>query len=109
MTNADNYKLYNGHFANVRTKTLSSTDLDRIKYRMVQKYSPCFLEGVVTWRRIVLKHYLWFVLKLIPFGIADYISSRIKKLFLDEEAFFRKDYQRCLGENVFNLPEAAQP
>lgn len=104
VTNRDNYKLYSGHFANVRTKHLSDVDLDRAKYRMVQKYSPSFLEGVVTWRKTVMKHYLWFVLKLAPFGIVNYISTMIKRLRLDDEAFFRNDYRRCINENVFNVP-----
>lgn len=104
VTNSDNFKLYSGHFANVRTKHLSSDELDRIKYKMVQKYSPTFLEGVIKWRRTVLRHYLWFVLKLVPFGIVNYVSTLIKKMYLNEEKFFLKDYKRCIGENVFNLP-----
>lgn len=104
VTNKENYKHYNGHFANVKTRHLSADDLNRIKYKMVQRYSPCFLENVVSWRKIVLKHYSWFVLKLLPFGIKDYIFAKIKKLFLNDEDFFQRDYKRCIGENVFNVP-----
>lgn len=103
VTNKDNYKLYSGHFANVRTRHLSSADLDRIKYRMVQKYSPCFMEGVARWRKTVFKHYFWYVLKLIPFGIKNYLSCKLKKLYLDDEKFFLNDHKRCIDENVFNV------
>lgn len=103
VTNKNNFKLYSGHFANVKTKYLSDTDLNRIKYEMVQKYSPCFVDGVISWRKTVMRHYLWFVLKLIPFGIVNYITVKMRKLYRNDENFFLSDYKRCIDENIFDI------
>lgn len=104
VTNTDNYKLYNGQFANVRTKHLSDMDLDFIKFKMVQKYSPSLLGGIVRKHRLLIKNYTKFTLKLLPFAVKSFLSIKIKNFYKNENQLFIDDYKRCINENVFNVP-----
>jgi len=103
VTNTDNYRLYNGHFANVKTRHLSDDDLNFIKYRMVQKYALPLFEGFIIERRAVIKFFLKTLKRKMRFAIWDTISHKIKMYFMPERKRFEADLERCLNENAFNV------
>ncbi len=103
IVNSKDYKMYNGHFANVRTKHLSAEELDRIKYRMVQRYSGSHLKISWEMRKQVPKEILFFGLKRIPSISINLVNQRFQQAVMKEEKRFRLDYQRCIQENHFNL------
>jgi anaerobic magnesium-protoporphyrin IX monomethyl ester cyclase len=103
IVNPYDYKLYNGHFANVKTKHLSAEELDRIKYQMVQRYSGSHFKISWEMRNQVPKEILYFGLKRIPLIAKDLVIHRFQQAFMNKEKRFRIDYQRCIEENHFNL------
>ncbi len=103
IVNPNNYSIYNGHFANVRTKHLSADELDRIKYQMVQRYSGSRWKYSWEMRNQVPKEIVNFGLKRIPTIIRNLMLYGIQRAFMSEEQRFRKDYEHCLSENQFNL------
>lgn len=103
VTNSENYKYYNGHFANVRTRHLSDRQLDRIKYRMGQKYAWPLHTLFLAKRREFSIRLLPLMAKGLPKAVWRKLAPKLKHLHLTEEQLFLEDHERCLRENDFNL------
>ena len=102
VPNATDYKLYNGQFANVKTKYLSDRQLNFIKYKMVQKYFTSPVKNMINLYHVSPRQILPYSRKLLPYSIS-LIRNKVQSLFKDEEQLFECDYNRCIKENQFNI------
>ena len=102
VTNATDYKLYNGQFANVKTKHLSARQLNFIKYKMVQKYLTPPVKTLINLYRVSPRQILPYSRKQLQYSIS-LIRNKAQSLFKDEEQLFECDYNRCIKENQFNI------
>lgn len=91
VTNLEDYRKYNGFWANVRTKHLDSEELQFIKWKYKRKYSTFFKTTPVFKSRFPLV-YLLRLLLLRPYcRIKDKIRSlgkTEKEVFLEEMSHF---------------------
>ena len=97
VTNTSDYSKYNGFWANVRTKYLSSEDLQFLRWKYRRKYSTFFkttpvfkanFQFVDLIRKLILRPY---------YRIKNFITS-IGKTGHD---IFRKDIKRLAEMNNF--------
>ncbi|HQU30525.1 MAG: B12-binding domain-containing radical SAM protein [Planctomycetia bacterium] len=97
VTNVNNYKKYNGFWANVKTKYLSSDDLQFLRWKYKRKYST-FFKTTPAFKANFLIVNLLRVIVLRPF-------YRIKNFFASigktERDMFEKDMKRFAEMNKF--------
>jgi radical SAM superfamily enzyme YgiQ (UPF0313 family) len=81
VTNVEDFSWYNGSYANIKTKYLSSDDIDRIVQKMYGRYVDInsFIYGIV-WKR----HKLFFLKKSLKEGSLQVIRS-IRRLFREQK------------------------
>ena len=103
VTNKNNYKLYSGQFANVRTKHLSDRQLDFMKYKMVQKYFTPWLESFKRIYHTNPKRSIYCIFKSFPHMIKDMTLKKTRSLFMTEEERFQQCYDETIKENEFNI------
>lgn len=97
VTNVNDYKKYNGFWANVKTKYLSSDDLQFLRWKYKRKYST-FFKTTPAFKANFLIVNLLRVIVLRPF-------YRIKNFFTSigktERDLFEKDMKRFAEMNKF--------
>ena len=98
VTNASDYSKYNGFWANVRTKYLSSEDLQFLRWKYRQKYSTFFKTTPV------FKANFPFVDLIRKLILRPYyrIKNLIKSIGKTEHEIFKKDMKRLAKMNNFS-------
>ncbi len=101
------FRRYSGLFANVRTKHLSSYDLDFLRWKHFPYYRDLrwFLNAVAP------RRFTWGVFKetLIRFG--EWLTEKCRKFLVSEEYAFRKQMKKQIASNLFfgESPEVTWP
>jgi anaerobic magnesium-protoporphyrin IX monomethyl ester cyclase len=77
VTNTEDFSWYNGSYANVRTKFLSSDDIDRLVQKMYAQFADfdSIVHGII-WRR----HILFFLRRFVKNGSIQ-IYRNLKRIF----------------------------
>ncbi|MFX0136403.1 MAG: B12-binding domain-containing radical SAM protein [Candidatus Hodarchaeota archaeon] len=107
LTNIDNYKVYNGDFANVRTKYLSDKQLSFIKYKLSKKYFKTrkirVLNAIMKNKQSFLIFFNRKIIKLIFSSLSSVLLEKIKRLYMTEEQIFYQYLNNETKLNEFNL------
>jgi radical SAM superfamily enzyme YgiQ (UPF0313 family) len=97
VTNLDDYSRYNGFWANVRTRQLSSDDLQFLRWKYRRRYSTFFKTTPVFKANFALVNLLR-VLILRPFyRVKNFISS----FYMTEHAIFKAEMKKLASMNNF--------
>jgi radical SAM superfamily enzyme YgiQ (UPF0313 family) len=106
LVNEDNYSLYNGAFANAKTKHLSDEQVEFIKFKLTEKYFKkmevgtfkAFLKG----KKASLK-LLKGGISLLPEMAGIFVLGKIRGLFSSEKKMYMINKQNMLKLNEFNI------
>lgn len=106
VINKDDYRHYNGCFANVRTKYLTDRQLDFIKFKLQEKYFKTRNASSLNAFKKNRKQFLSIFkggIKLLPILLNLIMIEKITRLFSTEKQAFR-NYMRAKAElNSFDL------
>ncbi|MGQ3685178.1 MAG: B12-binding domain-containing radical SAM protein [Candidatus Loosdrechtia sp.] len=97
VTNLDDYSKYNGFWANVKTKYLSSEDLQFLRWKYKRRYSTFFKTTPVFKANFPMLNLLRICILRPFYRIKNFFSSLGKT----EYAIFRKDIDNLLKTNNF--------
>lgn len=97
VTNAYDYRKYNGFWANVRTKYLSSEDLQFLRWKYKRKYSTFFKTTPVFKANFSMVNLLRVLILRPYYRIKNFITSMGKK----ERDIFENDMRRFAEMNKF--------
>jgi radical SAM superfamily enzyme YgiQ (UPF0313 family) len=97
VTNADDYRKYNGFWANVRTKYLSSEDLQFLRWKYKRKYSTFFKTTPVFKANFAMVHLLRVFILRPYYRMKNFITSLGKT----ERDIFKEDMKRFAEMNNF--------
>ena len=97
VTNSTDFKKYNGFWANVKTKYLSSDELQFLRWKYRQKYSTFFKTTPVFKANFALVNLLRMLILRPYYRIKNLITS-IGKTELD---IFKRDMKRNVEMNAF--------
>ncbi len=105
LTNIDNYKMYHGSFANVRTKYLSNKQLSFIKYKLSKKYFKMrevnVIKAIMKNKRISLRFFKGKIITIFLRYLYFALHKQIKRLCMNEERIFYQYLQRESKLNEF--------
>lgn len=97
VTNIDDYSKYNGFWANVKTKYLSSEDLQFLRWKYKREYSTFFKTTPVFRANFPIINLLRIFILRPYYRIKNFFSSLGKT----EYAIFRKDMEKFMKANNF--------
>lgn len=97
ITNLNNWERYHGHFANVRTKHLSSEQLDYLVWKYVHKYWSWRSRNLMSMN--LFKRYPYFCFKATAIELLKSVPMVLRKFGKDEHSKFRLDFQALANAN----------
>ena len=97
VTNSTDFKKYNGFWANVKTKHLSSDELQFLRWKYRQKYSTFFKTTPVFKANFALVN----LLRMLVLRPYYRIKNRITSLGKTELDIFKRDMKRNVEMNAF--------
>lgn len=97
VTNTGDYSKYNGFWANVRTKYLSSEDLQFLRWKYKRKYSTFFKTTPVFKANFAMVNLLMVFILRPYYRIKNFITSMGKS----ERDIFEREMKRLAGMNHF--------
>lgn len=106
LVNKDNFNLYNGAFASANTRYLSHRQLEFIKFKLANKYFKKMEVGTFKAflkRRTASLRLLRGGISLLPEMIGIFLLGKIRRIFSTEYKIFKKDKQKMLKLNEFNI------
>ncbi len=97
VTNPHDYRRYDGYWANVRTRTLSSDDIQFHRWRCKKRYELMERPKALTLKKhpVIARLQNWM---LYP---AAYLAHRMRRAFLDEREYYRREMRRDAELNRF--------
>lgn len=97
VTNATDYRKYNGFWANVKTKCLSSEDLQFLRWKYKRKYSTFFKTTPVFKANFAMVNLLRILILRPYYRIKNFLTSMGKR----EREIFEKDMKKFAEMNNF--------
>lgn len=98
VTNPDDYRRYDGYWANVRTRSLSSDEIQFHRWRCKKRYELVERPKALTLKKhpVIARFQNWV---LYP---AAYFAHRMRRAFLDEHEYYRRQMRRDAELNRFD-------
>jgi len=104
LVTSNNYKYYNGYIANIKTKHLSSNELDFLKWKFNKKFSKTRNSIYkVLFKTNFFKLYPWFVIKKGLYLLLRSTYKKIKNIGKTEQELFIKHIEAVRNFNEFNI------
>lgn len=97
ITNKDNWELYCGYFANIRTKFLSTRELNYVQWKYVNQFYDW--KGRSLWKMNLLKNHRVYITKLFFLELIRKIKSAIKNTRKSTWERFEADYKTKVNIN----------
>ncbi len=97
VTNPDDYRFYNGFWANVRTKHLSADEIQFLRWKLRRKYSD--RAPIPPTLRASLSMYA--ILRTMLYGPARGAWRRLKRWNMTEREVYRQEMSRARKQNEF--------
>ncbi len=101
VTNDSDLKWYNGHFANVRTRHLTSDELSYLKWKHRGYVNTS--ESIGIFKTNIFKHYRWFILMIVPMFLLKNVWELVVTMFCDERQKFERAMQKDKALNNFDI------
>ena len=102
ISNYDNYKLYNGFYANVNTNYLQSDEISFLKWKNYMKYMNT-AGSLKVFKSDYIRFYWPFILRSLSTELTRQLPAIIRNCFKTEREKFQIDMDNNLKNNKFNI------